>query len=367
LLVVSGCLSQRYQQELQKELPEVDLFTGVGDYDKIDEIINKRKSIFSSKTYLIDNEERVITNSNFHAYIKLSEGCNQVCSFCAIPNFKGKLISRSIKSVADEVKKLVSYGFFDFTFISQDSSSYLRDFDQKNGLIKLIDEIEKIDEVISARILYLYPTTTTDELIERIISSKVFHNYFDMPIQHISDHMLKTMKRGADKKRIIHQLEKMRSAGESFLRTGVIIGHPRESEEDFKELYNFLKEFEFDRINVFAYSDEEDTASYKMKEKVPKDIIEERLDKIENIVKEKNQKSLQNEVGKSLRLVTTGVSSEGEFFIGSRKLIWAPEIDGEILINDSETEEKIQIGKIYEAKITKLAGEKLLATLTKAI
>jgi len=175
------------------------------------------------------------------------------------------------------------------------------------------------------------------------------------------------MKRGADKKRIIHQLEKMRSAGESFLRTGVIIGHPRESEEDFKELYNFLKEFEFDRINVFAYSDEEDTASYKMKEKVPKDIIEERLDKIENIVKEKNQKSLQNEVGKSLRLVTTGVSSEGEFFIGSRKLIWAPEIDGEILINDSETEEKIQIGKIYEAKITKLAGEKLLATLTKAI
>ena len=269
LLVLAGCLSERYREELQKELKdEVDIFTGVSDYDKIDELIEKRESRFSKKTFLIDNQERIVTKSNYHTYIKLSEGCNQKCSFCAIPSFKGKLQSRSLRSIADEVKRMAERGYYDFSFISQDSSSYLRDFSISDGLVKLIEEMEGCTKIRSARIHYLYPTTTSDLLIDRIINSSIIHNYFDMPIQHINDKMLKIMKRGADKKRIIEQLTKMRSAKESFLRTSFIVGHPGEGESEFEEMKNFIEEFDFDRITIFAYSDEEGTSAFKSGEKI---------------------------------------------------------------------------------------------------
>lgn len=361
LLVVSGCLTQRYKEELQKELPEVDLFTGVGDYDKIDEIIKEKHSQFSSETYLITTEERIITGSKAHAYIKLSEGCNQTCSFCAIPGFKGKLRSRTLEDIVKEVEKLVLKGYFDFSFISQDSSSYLRDFGENEGLIKLIEKIGKIEGVKSARILYLYPTTTSDDLIEKIISSKVFHNYFEMPIQHISDKMLKIMKRGALAKRIKEQLYKMREAKNSFLRTSIIVGHPGESEDDFLELKAFLQEFDFDRVTLFSYSDEEDTKAYTMSGKISQDIIDKRLEELNKIVEEKTIKSLKKSIGKDIKIITTGESSEGEFFYGARDIRWAPEIDGEILVNESEV--KLQSDKMYLAHITDLVGDKLLATV----
>ncbi|WP_024954266.1 30S ribosomal protein S12 methylthiotransferase RimO [Sulfurospirillum arcachonense] len=366
LLVVTGCLTERYREELQEELKEVDLFTGVGDYDKIDEIINKKESRFTPATYLLNDEERVITGSNSHAYIKLSEGCNQSCSFCAIPNFKGKLHSRTLESIEKEVTNLVKKGFYDFSFISQDSSSFMRDLGEKEGLIKLIKTIENIEGVKSARILYLYPTTTSDALIQAIINSKTFHNYFDMPIQHISNMMLKTMKRGAGKARITEQLTMMRKAENSFLRTGLIVGHPKESEKEFNELLDFVTDFDFDRVSLFPYSDEEDTAAYEMDEKIEEDIINERIEKIEEIVKQKHEKSLQVEIGKTLHVVCEGPSSEHEFFMGAKKLLWAPEIDGEILLNDSEVGE-LEVGKCYEAKVSELAGDKLVATVTKTI
>ncbi len=367
LLVMSGCLSERYKEELQKELKEVDIFTGVGDYDKIDEIIEKKKSAFSPETYLLRDEERVITGSTFHAYIKLSEGCNQKCSFCAIPSFKGTLKSRELESVVNEVKNLAKKGFWDFSFISQDSSSYLRDLGYKDALIDLIDEIEKIEGVKSARILYLYPSTLSDALIDRIISSPIFHNYFDMPIQHISDRMLKIMKRGAGKEIILKQLKKMREAENSFLRTSVIVGHPGESENDFKELENFLKDFDFDRVNIFAYSDEEGTKAYEMKDKIKKEIIDERIEALDSIVEEKFIKSLKKDLNKEADIVIEGESSEHEYLLGARKIIWAPQIDGEILINDKEIEDDLEIGKTYKAKITQIAGDKLIGTVTKTL
>jgi ribosomal protein S12 methylthiotransferase RimO len=366
LLVVTGCLTQRYQEELQKELPEVDLFSGVGDYDKIDELIAKKESRFSPITYLLDEEERVVTGSNAHAYIKLSEGCNQACSFCAIPTFKGKLHSRTLRSVEKEVQTLVAKGFYDFSFISQDSSSYLRDLNIKDGLIELIKVIEKINGVKSARILYLYPTTTSNALIETIIASKVFHNYFDMPIQHINDNMLKRMKRGAGKERILELLQMMKNAPDSFIRTGFIIGHPGESEEEFEELVEFVREFEFDRISIFPYSDEEDTAAYEMQEKTPQKLIDKRVDTLEEIVKLTNEKSLLKDVHTQIEILTEGESSEHEFFIGARKISWAPEIDGEILINDSEVG-KVEVGKRYMAYVQECVGDKLIATVTKAL
>ncbi len=364
LLVMAGCLTQRYKDELRAELKEVDLFTGVGDYDKIDEIIALKQNRFTPSVYLIDEAERVITGSNAHAFVKLSEGCNQACSFCAIPSFKGKLHSRTLASLVKEVKSLVSKGFYDFSFISQDSSSFLRDIGEKEGLIRLIDEIEKIEGVKSARILYLYPTTTSDALIDRIISSPIFHNYFDMPIQHISDTMLKRMKRGAGKARILELLEKMRKAPNSFIRTSFIVGHPSESDEEFDELLGFAKEFDFDRVNIFAYSDEEDTAAYEMGEKIELKIVNKRIKKLDAIMAKKTQKSFEAEVGKEVVILVEGKSSEHDLFMGARELLWAPSIDGEILVNDSDIEE-IVAGKCYLAKITECAGDKLIATIIK--
>ena len=363
LLVVTGCLMQRYKDELIKELPEVDLFTGVADYDKIDEIILKKQNLFSPETYLQANEERVITGSNYHAYIKISEGCNQKCSFCAIPTFKGKLKSRSLENIVNEVKNLVKKGYYDFSFLSQDSSSYMRDQGVSDGLINLIDEIEKIKGVRSARILYLYPSTTSKELIERIIASPVFHNYFDMPIQHISEDMLKIMKRGSGAKKIKELLNLMRNAENSFLRTGVIVGHPGESEEDFEELCEFLEEFKFDRISAFAYSKEEDTASFEM-EQIPAKIISKRLNKIEKITKKSINESLQKEIGKQIYASLEGESSESEMFYAAKKDIWDKDIDGEILINESDVKE-LEIGSLYLCEASDLVDQKLIAKIIK--
>ncbi|WP_462191148.1 30S ribosomal protein S12 methylthiotransferase RimO [Campylobacter concisus] len=363
LLVVTGCLMQRYKDELMKELPEVDLFTGVADYDKIDEIILKRQNLFSPETYLQANEERVITGSNYHAYIKISEGCNQKCSFCAIPTFKGKLKSRSLENIVNEVKNLVKKGYYDFSFLSQDSSSYMRDHGVSNGLINLIDEIEKIKGVRSARILYLYPSTTSKELIERIIASPIFHNYFDMPIQHISENMLKIMKRGSGAKKIKELLNLMRNAKNSFLRTGVIVGHPGENEEDFDELCEFLEKFKFDRISAFAYSKEEDTASFEM-EQIPAKIISKRLSKIEKITKKAINESLQKELGKQIYASLEGISSEGEMFYAAKKDIWDKDIDGEILINESDVKE-LEIGSLYLCEVSDVVDQKLVARIIK--
>ena len=362
LLVVTGCLMQRYREELMKELPEVDLFTGVGDYDKIDEIILKKQNLFSPETYLQASEERVITGSNYHAYIKISEGCNQKCSFCAIPTFKGKLKSRALENIVDEVQKLVKKGYYDFSFLSQDSSSYMRDHAVSDGLISLIDAVEKIEGVKTARILYLYPSTTSNALVERIIASPVFANYFDMPIQHASDKMLKIMRRGSGAARIKELLNLMKKAPNAFLRTGVIVGHPGESEAEFDELCAFLQEFKFDRVSAFAYSKEEDTLSYEM-EQVPAKIISKRLSKIEKITRAAIEASFAQELGKKFIVSLEGESSEGEMFYAAKKALWDKGIDGEILINESDVEQ-LETGGRYWCEITQVAGSQALGKIT---
>ena len=360
LLVVTGCLMQRYKDELIKALPEVDLFTGVRDYERIDELILNKTNLFSNSVYLqSENTKRVITGSNSHAFVKISEGCNQHCSFCAIPSFKGKLQSRSIQSIVKELQSLVAQGFYDFSFIAQDSSSYLLDKGQKDGLISLIKEVEQIKGIRAARILYLYPTSVSERLIESIISSKIFVNYFDMPLQHISDKMLKVMKRGANKARLLELLSLMRQSEDSFLRTGFIVGHPSEGEAEFKELCDFVEDFEFDRISIFGYSKEEGTSAYEMPQ-IPKKIINSRLKIIEKIVDSKIEESFTRELGKIRKVVCTGTSSEGGFFIAGKDLRWDRDIDGEILINESLCG-VLEQGKIYECEITQSVDKKLIA------
>lgn len=429
LLVVTGCLMQRYKDELMRELPEVDIFSGVGDYDKIDEMILKKQNLFSPQTYLQSpalTSSRVITGSNYHAYVKISEGCNQKCSFCAIPSFKGRLKSRSIDDIEAEVRDLVARGFYDFSFIAQDSSSYGRDLRRGNkggsnfkdyrdelnsavfcdgqnsdgssggardriaaqsrlvcnkgsggesaddervheqdiDLVALVKRIEKIKGVKVARVLYLYPTSTDERLIRTIVGSPVFANYFDMPIQHINDKMLSLMKRGASAARIKELLNLMRSAPGAFLRTGVIVGHPGEGETEFDELCDFLQEFKFDRISAFAYSKEEDTASFAMPQ-IPARTISRRLNKIEKITREAIDSSMHALVGKKMPLIIEGASSEGEFFYGAKPLAWDKDIDGEILINESYVQ-NLKVGGLYECEITEFAGDRLLARVLRS-
>ena len=362
ILVVAGCLSERYREELALEMPEVDIFTGVGDYERIDQLLADKESRFSDEVYLIDGAERVVTGSNYHAYIKLSEGCNQVCSFCAIPSFKGKLNSRSLDSIAKEVESLVKKGYYDFSFISQDSSSYLRDQNIKDGLSLLIDRIELIDGVKSARILYLYPSTTTIGLLKNIGKSKIFHNYFDMPIQHINDDMLRIMKRGFGKEKTVELLNFMKSLPNAFIRTSFIVGHPGETDEMFEEMKEFARDFGFDRINIFEYSDEETTSAYDMQEKIDEEIIHDRAEILAEVQAEVLEKSLESEIDKEINIVIDGESDEHEFLLSAKELLWAPEIDGEIYVNDRVDDEvEIEYGKIYKAKITSVVGDILTA------
>ena len=362
VLVVAGCLSERYKEQLQSELPEVDIFTGVGDYGRIDELITKKQSSFSPEVYLANEKApRIITGSNYHAYIKIAEGCNQQCSFCAIPKFKGKLQSRTIGSIVDEVKALVERGYWDFSFVSQDSSSYGRDLGYQEGLIDLIEAIEKIEGVKSARILYLYPSTTSFALIDVIAESQTFHTYYDMPIQHIDEGVLKSMKRGFGSAQTIALLEHMRSKKDSFLRTGIIAGYPAEDEVAFERLEQFLQNFRFDRISVFSYSHEESTSAFAL---TPHEyeVVERRTQRLAVIAQEAVERSLAKMVGTTQRVVIDGPSSEHDFLLSARILGWTPEIDGEILINNTNDLD-VGVGSRYQVKITELVGSHLLATL----
>ena len=334
LLVVSGCLSERYYDELREQIPEIDIITGVGDYDKIDEMIESRQSRHSPKVFLADElNERVITNSSFHSYIKLSEGCNQKCSFCAIPSFKGKLHSRTLDSVIKELEILYSKGFRDFSFIAQDSSSFLRDVGVRDGLVQLIARIDALNLPITARLLYLYPSTTSLELIESIANSRTFLPYFDMPIQHITDSMLKIMNRGVNRathQKLIESMDKVRGR---FMRTSFIIGHPGESEEDFRQLCAFVEQSPFDRVNIFEYSPQEGTASFTLP-KIESKVVTKRIATINKILKAKQKASINALLGQKLEVVVEGVSEMSEYFYNARARLWAREIDGEILIND---------------------------------
>ena len=337
VLVVSGCLSERYAKELKKEIPEIDIITGVGDYDKIDVMVKDLKSLQSQRVFLAtESNERVIIGSSFHAYIKLSEGCNQSCSFCAIPSFKGKLHSRTLDSTIKELQSLYERGFRDFSLIAQDSSSYLRDLGQKDGLIELIKAIDNLQLPISCRILYLYPTTTTLELIETIAHSTCFLPYFDMPIQHIADSMLKLMRRGANRAKHIELLESMRQIPHSFIRTSFVIGHPGEGEKEFMELHDFVEGFNFDRINLFAYSPQVGTFAYDMPQSVNAKTTNERINKLNRIIKSQFKNHNKVLLGQEVIAICEGKSEISEYFYKARLKLWGKDIDGEILINDSE-------------------------------
>lgn len=397
LLVVSGCLSERYAKELEQEIPEIDLIIGVRDYAKIDALLEQKgfalprfyapspkapnqaleSKILSSsdKVFLADEtHKRVIANSRLHAYIKLAEGCNQRCSFCAIPSFKGKLQSRSIESILQEVENLSKEGFVDFSLIAQDSSSYLRDQGQVDGLIQLIKALDSQNLAKNARIHYLYPTTTSPKLIEAMIDSPIVQNYFDMPIQHIADPMLKRMRRNHTAEQVLELLTLMKSAPNAFLRSTFIIGHPGESESEFEQLREFLAQGVFDRVNLFAFSSEEGTLAHTMSGAVPAKIANARLTILQKLLAKQAKERAKALQGARVQAFIESKSAISEYFYSARDRRWGLEIDGEILINEIALESGLDSSSVdsgvlapglYEVQITQTKDTMLLGSVVR--
>jgi ribosomal protein S12 methylthiotransferase len=341
-LIVTGCLSQRYNESLRQEIPEVDAFFGV----------NQEKDIikFLGGNYhagLIN--QRTLTTLSHYAFLKVAEGCNRSCSFCVIPSIRGKQISIPLENLIDETQFLISQGVKELILIAQDLSSYGTDLYKKKYLGTLLHELDLQKGLEWIRLHYNYPLGfPADEIIPLMKNSNKFCKYLDIPIQHISDRILTNMNRGHGRKEIEEVIDRFRKEiPDVAIRTTLMTGFPGETEKDFQELYNYVEKTRFDRLGVFTYSEEEGTpAAFNQTDNVPKGVKEERLNRImtlqESISLEKNL----SKIGKEFKVLID--NTEGEFYVG-RTEHDSPEIDNEVLINRSSVE--LKQGDFYQVKI----------------
>ncbi len=332
LLVVAGCLPQRYQEELTKELPEVDLWIGTGEHHKIVEHLEKEEkgSYLTQSEYIYDDlTPRLISTPKHTAYIKIAEGCSHTCTFCAIPGIRGRFRSRPIDSIIRETSRLVSSGMREAILIAQDTTSYGIDFKSGLGLPSLLREMVKIKGLEWIRLLYTYPQFVTDELIDVIKNEEKVLKYLDIPIQHVSDRMLKDMGRGITGEKLRNRLYRLREAvPDLIIRTSVIVGFPGETETDFRELLNFIEEFEFDRLGAFTYSHEEGTPAALIKRQIPEKVKKERYNRVMRLQKIISKKKNKSHIGKVEKVMIDGISDESEFLLSGRTTGQAPDIDG---------------------------------------
>jgi len=332
LLVVAGCLPQRYQEELTKELPEVDLWIGTGEHHKIVEHLEKEEkgSYLTQSEYIYDDlTPRLVSTPKHTAYIKIAEGCSHTCTFCAIPGIRGRFRSRPIDSIIRETSRLVSSGMREAILIAQDTTSYGIDFKTGLALPSLLREMVKIKGLEWIRLLYTYPQFVMDELIDVIKGEKKVLKYLDIPIQHVSDRMLKDMGRGITGDKLRNRLYRLREAvPDLIIRTSVIVGFPGETETDFRELLNFIEEFEFDRLGAFTYSHEEGTPAALIKHQIPEKVKKERYNRVMALQKIISKKRNKSHIGKTEKVLIDGVSEESEFLLSGRTTGQAPDIDG---------------------------------------
>ena len=286
-IIVTGCLAQRYAKEILKELPEVDAVIGTGEIDKIekvvDEILNDKHPVeTSSMDFLANaNTDRILTTASHTAYLKISEGCDRRCTYCIIPQLRGRLRSRTIEDILVEANNLVKSGVRELNLLAQETTEYGIDLYKEKSLAKLMKELVKIEDLKWLRTYYMYPDSVTDELIQVMKTEDKICKYFDIPIQHVSDSILQNMgraKTGAHLKEILYRIRK--EIPNATFRTSVIVGFPGETQENFEELRDFLEEFQFDYVGVFKYSREEDTKAYDMDNQVPEEIKEERWESL---------------------------------------------------------------------------------------
>lgn len=340
VLIASGCMAERYNKELLKELPELDAVIGTGDYKDIAEIV--KKALLGEKVVRYGHQEmvgidklpRFISTVGASSYIKIAEGCDNRCSYCIIPTLRGRYRSRRLEDIIDEAKELSKNGIKELNIIAQDITRYGTDLYGKHMLGELVKELAAVEDVKWIRLLYSYPDEFNDELIDVIAGEKKVCKYLDIPIQHASNSILKKMARRSTKEKVLELIDKLRgSIPDIILRTTLIVGFPGENEDDFSELYDFVKDVKFNRLGVFAYSREEDTAAYNMTDQIDETVKQERLAKImllqKNISRENNKKL----ISKTFKVLIEGFS-ENEYF--GRSYMDAPEIDGKVYFKSNK-------------------------------
>lgn len=324
-LIVTGCLVERYKEELEKALPEVDLFIPIKEYDKI----------FDKLDYM----KRTITTGKNYAYLRIADGCSNYCTYCAIPYIRGPLKSRTLEDVLEEAKRLSKEGYKEIILVAQDTARYGMDIYGESKLVELLKELCKLD-FKWIRFLYTYPEMITDELIDVVANNEKICNYFDIPIQHISDTVLKRMGRKSNGASIREVIKKIRNKIPNVvIRTSLIVGFPGEKESDFDELYSFVKETKFERLGVFKYSKEEGTPAVKLKEQIPEERKEERYDQIMSLQQEVSAENNQKIIGQKLECIIDGLTDDGEMYV-TRSYRDVPDTDGFVFVN-KEKEHKV--------------------------
>ncbi|MFZ5986889.1 MAG: 30S ribosomal protein S12 methylthiotransferase RimO [Bacillota bacterium] len=360
LLIVVGCLAQRYKDEILNEIPEVDAVIGTGGYGEIARIIDEaygyKKAGTEEKAVFHDNldsiqylkGERLISTKSGYVYLKIAEGCDNCCTYCIIPSLRGPYRSRSIEDIICEAQLLAERGAKEVILVAQDVTSYGKDIYKEKRLVHLIREISRIQGIEWIRLLYCYPEEIDDDLIDEIAGNNKVLKYLDIPIQHVSDKILKLMGRRGTSAGVGDLLTKLKARiPDIVIRTSLIVGFPGEDEKDFKALYDFVKKFEFDRLGVFAYSKEEGTPAYDIKPHIKKSVKESRRNDIMQLQKEITYEKNQKRLDKIYRTLVEGVSEDGIFYHG-RTYAEAPDIDGSIYFTSIEP---LKTGEFVDVRI----------------
>ena len=368
-LIVMGCLVQRYYDELVKALPEVDLFIKIENYDtlweQIEDLIkrnivkkmkksNKKITKIPTMPMLTQEQflERVLTTPQDYAYLKIGEGCSNKCTYCAIPYIRGPFVSRKKEDIIEEAKELSKKGIKELIIIAQDTTKYGIDIYGESKLAELLDEISKIKEIKWIRFLYSYPEGITEELIDIVAKNKKIAKYFDIPIQHSSNKILKKMNRKTNKEQIRNIISKIRKKiPDVVIRTSLIVGFPGEEKEDFEDLLKFVKEIKFDRLGTFMYSKEDGTPAAKLPEQIHGNTKKSRYNKIMEEQQKIASQKMKEKVGKESEVLIENISFDGKYLIG-RTMQDAPDIDGIVYIKCKEENPIKSLHKFVKCKIT---------------
>lgn len=381
-LIVMGCLVQRYYEGLIKALPEVDLFIKIEEYDKlwdkIEDLMKRNITVKSKnktsknisdipKMPMLTQEEflnRTITTGKNYAYLKIGEGCSNKCTYCAIPYIRGPFVSRKKEDILEEAKALAKQGIKELIIIAQDTTKYGIDLYGESKLAQLLEEISQIKEFRWIRFLYSYPEGITDRLIEVVAKNPKIAKYFDIPIQHISDAILKKMNRRTSKKQIEDLIAKIKTKIPNVtLRTSLIVGFPGETLEDFKELLEFVKETKFDKLGTFRYSKEDGTPAAKFPEQIHGNTKKARYNQIMKLQQDISRENLKRKLNNECEILVEDISFDGKYYIG-RTMQDVPEIDGLVYIKNKNFERKNIIGKFVKCKIVGISNYDLMAEIT---
>ncbi|MGG7163716.1 30S ribosomal protein S12 methylthiotransferase RimO [Clostridium ihumii] len=354
VLIATGCLTQRYGSELLELIPELDIILGVNDYDKLTESIeevlktNKKIAYTNYSDSNINTGKRVVTTGNKTAYLRISEGCNNACAYCAIPKIRGRYRSRKMEDIIMEAKELAINGYKEIILVAQDTTSYGIDLYKEKTLHILLRELSKIKSIEWIRVLYCYAEELTDDIIKEFKENEKVCKYIDIPIQHISDNVLKSMRRKGRKRIIKENILKLReNIPNVVLRTAIIVGFPGETEEDFEELKEFIEEIKFDKLGVFTYSQEEGTVAADMPNQIEEEVKELRYHELMELQQKVSKGVNRSKVGRTYKVLIE--NKDGEVYIG-RNYEMAPEIDGEVFVEGSKD---LKIGQFVNVKIIK--------------